>query len=57
MKCQEIQFDLPLYSDDLLSDERRAAIDGHLETCPLCRQSLSDYHEIRSGLRSLTRPV
>lgn len=57
MKCQEIQFDLPLYSDDLLSYDRRAVIDGHLNSCPLCRQALSDYHEIRSGLRSLARPV
>lgn len=57
MNCNEIQFDLPLYSDNVLSAEVGQAIEQHLSCCPLCRQKLADIHELRSELRSLERPV
>ena len=56
MRCSEIKSDLPLYSDDVLSPERRAEMDSHLDTCPLCRQSLSEFQSVRNALRSLSRP-
>lgn len=56
MKCQEIQYELPLFSDDSLSVEDRRAMDEHLEHCPLCRQRLSEYQDIRNELRVLPRP-
>ena len=42
-KCEEIQFDLPLYSDGSLDSAERAVIDEHLPECPLCRQKLSEF--------------
>lgn len=57
MRCSDIKSDLPLYSDDILSSAERSDVDAHLDTCPLCRQALSEYQEVKNGLRSLARPV
>lgn len=56
MKCSEVKTNLPIYSDDILTAEERAGVDLHLAACPLCRQALSEFQEIRNGLRSLSRP-
>lgn len=57
MKCSEVKSNLPIYSDDILTAEERAGLDSHLVACPLCRQALSEFQEIRNGLRSLSRPA
>ncbi|MEO5858456.1 MAG: zf-HC2 domain-containing protein [Pyrinomonadaceae bacterium] len=57
MRCSDIKSDLPLYSDDILDVSERADLDAHLDTCPLCRQALSEYQEVKNDLRSLTRPA
>ena len=57
MRCSDVKSDLPLYSDDILSIAERADLDAHLDTCPLCRQALSEYQEVKNGLRSLARPA
>ena len=57
MRCSDVKSDLPLYSDDILSVAERADLDAHLDTCPLCRQALSEYQEVKNGLRSLARPA
>ena len=57
MRCSDVKSDLPLYSDDILSVAERSDLDAHLDTCPLCRQALSEYQEVKNGLRSLARPV
>jgi hypothetical protein len=54
-KCEEIQFDLPLYPDGSLDTAERAVVDAHLPECPLCRQKLSEFEELSSGLRSVPR--
>ena len=56
MKCETLQFDLPLYLDDILSDEQRDAIDAHLPSCPLCRLRLDEYRELRNDLRMIASP-
>ena len=56
MKCRDIQFELPLFADNVLSDDERFGIEEHLVRCPLCRQQLSDYQELRTGLREMSRP-
>ncbi len=56
MKCQDLQFILPLYSDDVLSEDEVAPVSAHLERCPLCRQKVIDFQEIRLGLRAAPRP-
>ncbi len=37
MHCNVIRDLLPLYADDLCSDESRAEVDRHLESCDACR--------------------
>jgi anti-sigma factor RsiW len=56
MFCENLQFNLSLYSDDVLTTEERAALDEHLVQCPLCRQKLSDFQALRNNLRVLSRP-
>ncbi|MEP7213695.1 MAG: anti-sigma factor [Acidobacteriota bacterium] len=56
MKCRDIQFELPLFADNILSDGERRGVEEHLARCPLCRQQLSDYQELRTGLRDMSRP-
>jgi len=54
-KCEEIQFDLPLYSDGSLDVAERSIVDAHLPECPLCRQKLSEFKQLSLGLRSVPR--
>jgi hypothetical protein len=54
-KCEELQFDLPLYFDGSLKPDERSTIDEHLPECPLCRQKLSEFEELSLGLKSLPR--
>ena len=54
-KCEELQFDLPLYFDGSLNADERSAVDAHLPECPLCRQKLSEFEELSVGLRSIPR--
>ncbi|NNE98694.1 MAG: zf-HC2 domain-containing protein [Pyrinomonadaceae bacterium] len=56
MNCENLQFDLSLYLDDTLSGSERASIDEHLPTCPLCRQKLAEYRELKNGLRMISNP-
>ncbi len=56
MKCQELQLNIPLYSDECLSQDERALLDGHFEHCPLCRQKLADFQELRTAMRAIARP-
>jgi hypothetical protein len=56
MKCENLQFNLSIYLDDTLTAGERALVDAHLETCPVCRQKLADFQELRNSLRVLARP-
>lgn len=56
MKCESLQLNLPLYLDNVLSGDERAALDDHLNECPLCRQKAADFQDLRLGLRDLARP-
>jgi hypothetical protein len=57
MKCENIQFNLSLYADDVLSEKDRAAVDEHLAQCPLCRQKRDDYQALRQTLRQMLPPT
>jgi hypothetical protein len=57
MKCKDLQFDLPVYFDDVLSPETVSSIDAHLAECPLCRQELAEMRANRSDLKALLRPA
>ena len=56
MKCSELRFDLHLYSDGELTEDKAAAVSEHLNSCPLCRAELSEIVSLRSEMRSLARP-
>lgn len=56
MKCEDLQFNLPLYTDDVLNADERGALDAHLAMCPLCRQKLADFQTLRNSLRAFSRP-
>ncbi len=56
MKCNDLQFILPLYSDSQLNEQELGLAENHFDSCPVCRQKLIDLQEIRNGLRSMSRP-
>jgi hypothetical protein len=56
MKCENLQFNLSVYLDDILTAEERTALDEHLVQCPLCRQKASEFQTLRNSLRVLPRP-
>ena len=56
MKCEDLQLNLPVYTDDILTDDERAALETHLSSCPVCRQKLADFQALRNSLRVLARP-
>lgn len=51
--CAIVRDLLPLYADDLVSEETRAAVDGHLEGCEDCSEHLRN---IRSELNAKDHP-
>lgn len=56
MRCEEILPNLPLYLDNILDTDEREAIESHLPACPLCRNELADYRELRVALSRLGNP-
>jgi Putative zinc-finger len=56
MKCENLQFNLSIYMDNHLTGDERALVDEHLARCPVCRQKLADFQELRRDLRVLARP-
>ncbi len=50
MKCENLQFNLSLYIDNILTTEDRGIADKHLAQCPLCRQKLDDFRSLRQSL-------
>ncbi len=57
MKCENLQFNLSLYIDNILTEEERSVVDKHLAQCPLCRQKLDDFAALRQSLRRVSQPV
>ncbi|HEY0461937.1 MAG TPA: anti-sigma factor [Pyrinomonadaceae bacterium] len=54
MKCENLQFNLSLYIDNILTDQERALVDTHLAQCPLCRQKLDDFRALRQSLKRIS---
>lgn len=55
MKCENLQFNLPFYAEDVLTDAERENLDAHLERCPVCRAKSAELQILRNDLRSLPR--
>lgn len=56
MKCSELKNELALYSDALESG-LASEVKSHLAVCPLCRQKLAEYREMRAYMSRLPRPT
>lgn len=57
MKCENLQFNLSIYIDNILTDDERAIVDAHLAQCPLCRQKLDDFRALRQSLKRNSQPA
>lgn len=57
MNCENLQFNLSIYLDDVLTDGERLELEDHLARCALCRQSLADLQSLRRDLRMMPRPA
>ena len=42
MNCKTIQDLLPLYRDEVCSQESRQAVDEHIQSCPHCAEVLRE---------------
>ena len=56
MNCENLQFNLSVYLDDILTVEERATVDEHLVQCPLCREKSAQLQSLRNSLRVMARP-
>ena len=57
MLCEETRDSLSLYIDDCLSLPVRAAIDEHLNRCPVCRSEVAELRTLTRKLSQLSRPT
>ena len=57
MECRVITDLLPLYHDEVASDESRSLVEEHLSTCEECRRTLTDIHEGLEEGSHLNEPV
>ncbi|MGI9862824.1 zf-HC2 domain-containing protein [Moorella naiadis] len=53
MECREAREFFSPYLDEELAREERAALEGHLEGCPACREELARWRELARALRGL----
>jgi hypothetical protein len=56
MKCIDLQYILPLYPDNVLSEAEQLGAAQHMDSCPVCRQKLADLLEIRNNFRAVAAP-
>jgi hypothetical protein len=54
MKCEDLQFNLPLYAEEILTDDERRLADAHLSVCPVCRVKLTELKTLQNDLRGLS---
>ena len=57
MLCEESKQSLSAYIDDCLSLPVRAAVDQHLDRCPVCRAEVAELRALARSLSSLGSPA
>ena len=53
MSCEETNKLLSQYVDDMLSLPARAAVDAHLDRCPVCRAEVAEFRSLGRSLSNL----
>lgn len=56
MKCENLQFNLPLFVDNVLTGDECQQVSAHLESCPVCRAKLAEYQALKNDLRFSFQP-
>ncbi len=57
MTCEETQQALSSFLDDVLTENARLTLDGHLDRCPVCRAHLAELRALTRNLSRLSRPL
>ena len=53
MNCTDIGSELTVYADGVLGEADSARVSQHLDECPLCREKISEFQELRLALRRM----
>lgn len=57
MTCEETTKLLSQFIDDVLPAELSAAVDTHIDSCPVCRARVAQYRSLSRTLSQISRPV
>ncbi|OGP91297.1 MAG: hypothetical protein A2031_04775 [Deltaproteobacteria bacterium RBG_19FT_COMBO_43_11] len=52
--CKDIENNLPLYLDNLLSSSEKQAVEEHLKSCPQCSKALADLNKVGAMAQGLS---
>lgn len=55
--CEEFEYLINLYLDDMLPSEEQQALMEHLESCPACRACYEELRAIKTALSQMEEPV
>ncbi len=55
--CEELEWTLNLYLDDMLPSEEEPALKAHLAECPACRERLEQLRAMQQAVAGLDEPV
>lgn len=55
--CEELEWMLNLYLDDMLPSEEEPALKAHLAECPACRERLEQLRAMQQAVAGLDEPV
>ena len=55
ISCDVIRDLLPLYVEDMLSNDSKNIVDEHIEQCESCRDELKNYQEMKYIAVQLTK--
>lgn len=56
MNCEDLQLNMPLFTDNDLTVEQKSILEKHFIKCPPCRAKFSEFKALHRDLRSLSQP-
>lgn len=57
MNCEDLQLNMPLFTDNDLSVEEKNLLEDHFIKCPPCRAKFSEFQALRRDLRNISKPI